>query len=306
MLLSACSGTEPVGYEFMKEEGEGEVGVWVHSGLYNREYEVHVPPNVAQGDRRPLVVFLHGEGDTGPAFRRRLKADAVTDARRLITVWPTGLQGTWTVGCAVPCTLAEAMLADDIRFVRTLVKRLASALPVDTSRVYIIGFSQGAQLAQHIACRSDFVPAGVGVVAGQIFRSVAQTCAPGGAFPVGIVHGTEDPLAAYMGFGPGAVVMSVPETVMAWMDQMGCGGEPSLEIRPDTAGDYTITNVFRFPGCRPGSALVLYQVLDGGHTWPGRTGPWPVLSGVTSRSIDATWELLELLQGMEPRLTAPE
>lgn len=299
--LAACSGTEPVGYEFAKQDGDGELGIWVHSGLYNREYELHVPPNLAGGDRRPLVIFLHGSSDTGPAFRRRLAADAVTDARRLITVWPTGLHGTWTVGCTVACTLAEALMADDIAFLQTLVRRLAAEVPVDTTRVYVVGFAQGAQLAQYFACQGNLKPAGIGVVSGSIYRSVARSCAPRGAFPVGIVHGTDDPLALYMGFGPGAVVMSVPETVNAWRDVMGCGGEASLTIRPDTAGDFTTTNVYRFPGCRPGGAVVLYQVLGAGHSWPGRTGPWPALSGPRSLSLDATWELLELFQGLEPR-----
>lgn len=303
-LLSACSGTEPVGYEFMKDEGEGELGIWVHSGLYNREYELHVPPNLPAGERRPLVIFLHGSGETGPSFRRRLDADAVTDARRLFTVWPTGLQGTWSVGCTAPCTLAEALLADDVRFLETLVRHLAAEIPVDTTRVYVLGFAQGGQLAQYFGCQADLAPAGVGVVAGPIYRSTAVLCAPGGMFPVGIVHGTQDPLASYLGFGSGTAVMSVPETVVTWLDLRGCGANPSLEIRPDTARDYTTTHVYRFPGCSPGADVVLYQVQDGGHTWPGRTGPWPVTWGVRSRSLDATWELLELFQGIEPRRSA--
>jgi len=98
----------------------------------------------------------------------------------------------------------------------------------------------------------------------------------------------------------------VPETVDAWRDVMGCGGVPSLEVRPDTAGDYTSTTIYRFPGCRPGSAVVLYQVHGGGHSWPGNTGPWPTLTGLRSRSLDATRELLELFDGMAPRANPPQ
>ncbi len=304
-LLGACSGTEPVGYEFVKEEGEGELGIWVHSGLYNREYEVHSPPVLQPGERRPLMIFLHGEGETGPTFRRRLRADAATDARRVFTVWPTGLEGSWTVGCAIPCTLAEALRADDVRFLETLIRHLARELPVDTTTIYVVGHSQGAQLAHLFGCRGELQPAGVGAVGGAMFRAVAQDCAPAGAFPVGIVHGDEDPVAYFSGFGPGAAVMSVSETVEAWRDVMGCGGVPSLETRPDTAGDYTSTTIHRFGGCRPGSEVVLYQVHGGGHGWPGDTGPWPVLMGQRSRSLDATCELLELFEGMEPRRGSP-
>jgi len=304
-LLASCTGTEPVGYEFMKEEGDGEFGIWVHSGLYNREYEVHTPPNLTPGERRPLMIFLHGAGDTGPGFRRRLRADAATDSRGFITVWPTGLEGTWTVGCTAPCTFAEALKADDVRFLETLVRRLAVELPVDTTKVYLMGYSQGSQLAQLFACRSDLLPAGIGAVAGVIYRTVARDCSPRGPFPVGIVHGDEDPVFYYGGFGPGAPVMSVPETVDAWRGFMGCGGGPSLEVRPDTVGDFTSTSIYRFVGCRPGSAVVLYRVHVGGHTWPGDTGPWPQSTGLRTRSVDATRELLELFEGVGPRVSSP-
>lgn len=300
-LVSACSGTEPVGYDFQKEEGDGELGIWVHSGLYNRQYELHTPPGMSPDGSYPLLIFLHGSGDTGPAFRRRLRPDALTDPPGFITVWPSGLEGTWTVGCAVACTLAEALGADDVRFLQTLVRRLAVDLPVDTTGVYVLGYAQGGQLAQLFGCQSDLVPAGIGTVAGSIYRSTSVECAPRGPFPVGIVHGDQDPISLFTGFGPGAVVMSVPETVDTWLDHMGCGGPPSLEVRPDTAADFTSATVYRFPGCRPGAAVALYQVHEGGHNWPGDTGPWPVLTGLRSRSVNATWEFLDLFRTLEPR-----
>lgn len=304
-LLASCSGTEPVGYDFMKEDGEGELGIWVHSGLYNRLYEVHTPPGVTAAQRRPLIVFLHGAGGTGPSFRRLVRADAATDAAAFITVWPSGMEGTWTVGCTTDCTAAEALRADDVSFLKTLVRVLAAELPVDTTRVYLLGFSQGGSLAQYFACRSDLPPAGIGMVGALLYKAAAQGCAPRKAFPVGIVHGDADPIALYTGFGPGSAVMSVPETVDEWRRLMGCASEPSREFRPDTAGDFTAASIYRFPGCRPGSAVVHYQVHGGGHTWPGNTGSWSLLAGPRSRNLDATAEFLELFASVAPALSPP-
>ena len=69
-LLSGCSvATDPVDYqEFVSAEGEGELGIWVHSGLYNRTYVLLTPPNLGDGGSRPLLIFLHGAGGTGESF----------------------------------------------------------------------------------------------------------------------------------------------------------------------------------------------------------------------------------------------
>lgn len=291
---TACAGTDPIGYDFQKEDGEGELGLWVHSGLYNRTYELHTPPGMDPEGSHPLIIFLHGSGDAGWAFRRRLRADALTDAARAITVWPDGMENTWTVGCADDCTFAQQLQADDVTFLEVLIRHLASELPVDTTRVYLMGFSQGGQLAQLYGCEGEIPPAGVGAVSAQMYKAAAARCAPKGPFPVGIVHGTGDPIAFYGGFGPGSVVMSVPETIDLWLGQFGCTGSPTEEYVPDSAEDPTSASIYRFRGCAPRSSVTLYQVYHGGHNWPGNTGPWPPITGLRSRNLDATREFLDL------------
>lgn len=298
LALASCYGSDPVGYEFSKQEGDGELGIWVHSGLYNRSYELHTPPNVGDGALHPVIIFLHGSGDSGPSFRRTLNADAATDAGGFITLWPSGMQGTWTVGCGYDCTLAEVLGADDVTFLATLVRQVAAELPVDTTRVYLLGYAQGGQLAQVYGCQSPLPPAGIGVVAAEIYRLAALRCAPQRTFPIGILHGDSDPIAVYAGFGPGAVVLSAVETVQSWLDRFHCLDNPSEQYLPDVVGDFTSARVYRFSDCDPGARVAFYRVYEGGHTWPGDTGPWSGFVGLHSRNIDATAEFLSLFASM--------
>lgn len=298
LAVASCYGTDPVGYEFDKQEGDGELGLWIHSGLYNRAYELHTPPTMDDGALHPLIIFLHGAGDSGPAFRRRLRADAATDAGGFVTVWPSGMQGTWTVGCGYDCTLAEALGADDQTFLETLVRTLANELPVDTTRVYLMGFAQGGQLAHLYGCQSELPPAGIGVVAAEIYRTVAQQCAPRDRFPVGVLHGDRDPIAMYGGFGPGAVVLSAVETVQNWLDEFHCLDNPRVQFVPDTVGDFTSASIYRFSDCDAGARVSFYRVYEGGHAWPGDTGPWSTFLGLRSGNIDATDEFLSLFASM--------
>lgn len=291
-VLPGCDvATDPVRYDdFIKAEGEGEIGVWVHSGLYNRTYLLHTPPGLVESGSYPLAIFLHGAGGTGESFHRLLSADQVTDSAGFIAVYPDGLEGTWTVGCD-ECTHAEALKADDVTFLQTLSRHLAEHLPVDTSRVYLLGYSQGGSLAHLYGCRATLSPAGIAGVASLAYRALSGDCAPSRPFPVVSVHGTFDGMAYYNGYGLEAPLQPVPETLDMWRTLMGCDPAPVVAELPDTAVDFTTVTTFRYGGCQPGSGVMHYRVNEGGHTWPGPTGPWSRRMGSHNRDMDATREI---------------
>lgn len=299
--MAACQGaTEPIDYhDFTKSEGEGELGIWVHSGFYNRLYFLHTPPDLEEGTQYPLLIFLHGAGDDGEGFQQWLRAHEVTDSAGFITVYPDGLEGTWTMGCQESCTFAEELEADDVSFLNALAGHLADHLPVDTARVYVAGYSQGGSLAYLFGCQSPRPPAGVAVVSGLMLRNVAENCRSGVSFPVLVSHGTSDLLAYYEGFGDEAPFLSVPGAVEFWRQGMGCGAEPIREDFPDEAGDFTTVTSFLFPDCDPGASVLHYRINGGGHTWPGNTGPWWGGAGLHSRNLDLTRKMVEFFLSLE-------
>lgn len=297
LTLLACE-TPADPFDLSKSEGEGLLGEWVHSGFYDRRYYLHTPPDMTDSGDHPLLILLHGAGDTGRSFHARLAADAITDAAGFIAVYPDGLEGTWTVGCG-GCTPAEGLGANDVTFLSTLVRHLARGLPVDTTRIFVGGYSQGGQLAQLFGCRSALPPAGVGSVAALIFRSVASDCQPGARFPVVVIHGDADPVMAWDGYGGGANVASLPETVDVWAAAMDCDPEPHSEERHDEVGDGTSVTLLQYRGCEARSAVTAFRINGGGHTWPGKTGPWPLFAGRHSRNLDGTAEMVALFHATE-------
>lgn len=291
--LAACSTPESNPFNLEGVEGEGVLGSRVHSGFYDRSYLLHLPPDLDPTRRHPLLVLLHGAGGTGRSFHALLDPDSATDAAGFITVFPDGIKGTWTVGCG-GCTAAERAGANDVTFLETLVHQLVDGLPVDPDRVYVAGFSQGAQLAQLYGCQSDDPPAGIVSVAGLLYRDPAAGCAPRGAFPVLFIHGDRDPVMRIAGFGDGANILSLDETMGVWLSSMGCDAAPEVSEHPDSVGDGSSVTTIRYGGCGAGGPVVLDRVNGGGHTWPGRTGPWPSSVGFLSRNLDATGAILEL------------
>lgn len=53
------------------------------------------------------------------------------------------------------------------------------------------------------------------------------------------------------------------DTVKAFAERDGCRAHPAKK----TIGAEVERSTY--PACRAGSAVVLYSVADGGHTWPG-------------------------------------
>lgn len=296
VLAAACSDTgTPSGIDFGRAEGDGELGRWVHAGFYDRTYDLHLPPGLDGAGLRPLLIVLHGAGDTGHSFRARIAADAATDAAGFITVYPDGVAGAWGVGCG--CTASELAGVDDVAFLQTLVHQLAGGLPVDTLQVYVAGYSQGGQLAQRYGCVSRTPPAGVVSVAALLIRYVADRCQPAAPFPVLVIHGDADPVMRYDGFGPGSSALSVAEGVSRWRDLFACEATAVETTVDDHNQDGTSVTRDRWGGCVQGASVQLDRVVGGGHTWPGATGPWPKSTGKLSRNLDATEEIIDVFSG---------
>ncbi len=103
--------------------------------------------------------------------------------------------------------------------------------------------------------------------------------------PVIAFHGTADAVVPYEG---GTVWMfprpwpAISDWVGAWARRNGCAPSPVESV---VAPDVTRR---AFTPCAGDADVVLYTVIDGGHTWPGG-GPLPEwFSGRTTTSIDAT------------------
>jgi polyhydroxybutyrate depolymerase len=110
--------------------------------------------------------------------------------------------------------------------------------------------------------------------------------------PVLAFHGTSDPIVPYANGGvglsiPGAHLPGAEQNLAAWARLDGCRIGPSV-VR-------VASMVVRrgWQRCHRGSAVVLYSVLGGGHTWPGSPVVLPTAAfGPTTHQVDATGLML--------------
>jgi polyhydroxybutyrate depolymerase len=264
-------------------------GSMIYGGL-TRTYVLHVPASYTGTRAVPLVLVLHGGSGTGGGQERISHMDATADRHGFIAVFPDGYGRVWNDERGV--TSAQQAGIDDVGFLTALISRREVRLKINRRMVYATGLSNGGFMSQRLGCHRAGVIAAIASVAATMPAAPFPPCKPERPLPVMYIQGTQDPLVPYIGGtvnGNRGQVLSAADTIRTWVSIDGCTGLPSRSFVPKRAADGTVTGILSYTTCAGHSAVELYTVIGGGHTWPGGEQYLPVsMGGQTSRDFDAS------------------
>jgi polyhydroxybutyrate depolymerase len=230
-----------------------------------------LPRDLAPGDRRPLLVFLHGLGASGKIVMELPGLRAFAEQRRLVLIAPDGSSDStgrrfWNAHPA--CCNFENRDVDDVARLGGLIEHWAARPEVDRKRVYVVGFSNGAFMAQRLACKLGDRIAGIVSIAGA-GPDASETCTIAGPLAVLAIHGDADQIVRYEGgslFGHQARHGSARQVLRDWATRLDCEGQPAtgpkLDLNRKLGG--TETETTGFDRCKRGSAA-LWTVAGGSH-----------------------------------------
>ncbi|HXF66530.1 MAG TPA: PHB depolymerase family esterase, partial [Burkholderiales bacterium] len=177
--------------------------VLLHREL-RRSYLVHVPPQARSGRPLPVVINFHGAGGNARIQKWYSRMDEAAVRHGFIAVYPDGTGGiaggqlTWNAGTC--CGWAAAARVDDVGFALALLEDLAQRTPLDRTRVYATGLSNGSMMAYRLAAEASHRIAAVAGVAGAM---ALARFAPAVPVPVMHIHSVDDRRALYAGgLGP--------------------------------------------------------------------------------------------------------
>jgi polyhydroxybutyrate depolymerase len=249
-------------------------------GAATRSFRLAVPPGRGPF---PLVLNFHGLGSNAVQQAAYSRLEQKGPQRGFIVATPQGTEplGFWNI---VPEKVAAP---DDVAYTGALLDHLEATRCVDPTRVDVTGISNGAGLSALLACRITGRLAAMAPVSG---LNLVAPCPTGAPLSVLDFHGTGDPVVPYNGGGLGEGLGSLgaalgihvypePDEVAAWAARDRCA-------RPATRTAVT-AQVQRtaYHGCAAGTAVVLYTIVGGGHTWPGSLDVRSL--GVTTHDVDA-------------------
>jgi polyhydroxybutyrate depolymerase len=269
-----------------------------------REYLLHVPGALPVGQAVPLVFVFHGGGGTAAGTMALSRFNAVADREQFLVVYPQGIGRGWNDGRITQVSQAHRENVNDLAFVDALLAHLSRQYRIDPRRVFATGISNGGIFSHYLAAHRAEKIAAIAPVAGGIAQPFDQVFRPAAPVSVLIVQGTADPLVPYAGGriagGDGkdrGSIIATDAAVNLWVRANATRAQPETSTLPDRdPGDGCRTQVFAWNGGAAGSAVWLYRVEGGGHTWPGGTQYLPRrFIGRVTNDFDsaAIWEFFK-------------
>jgi polyhydroxybutyrate depolymerase len=257
------------------------VDSFIVDGIY-RSYRLYIPASF-NAATRPLILNMHGLGSNAIEQQYYGNFMPIADTAGFYVVMPEGtsISGTtyWNVG------FPGSGNVDDVKFLSVLIDTLARRYPVDKSRVYATGMSNGGYMAHLLGVSLNNKIAAIASVAGSIVPTVFASANAGRAVPAMQIHGTADATVPYGGFAYGVPVDSL---IAFWLRNNGCNTIPLQTAVPNTnTTDGCTADHFVWSGGSGGSTVELFRVNGGAHSWPGA----PAVLGVTNQDFSASAEI---------------
>ncbi len=255
---------------------------------FDRRYLVYNPISIDHDLPVPLVIALHGGGGNADQGIRYFQLNEKSEEEGFIVVYPEGtgrilagkLFGTWNAGRC--CKYAKDNNVDDTGFINTMMEKMMRDYNIDESRIYVIGMSNGAQMAYRLACELSDKIAAIAPV-GSV--GTYDECEPKNPVPVFMVDGTDDPCSPYNGGNDcggcfaefwksmGIIIKdpvsyecdSVNDYARKWSIHNRCLKEKKVIYHKGN------TTCEAYGQCSQNASVVICTIYGGGHTWPGRT-----------------------------------
>lgn len=244
-----------------------------------RTYHVYVPSHLPEASPVPLLLALHGGTGWGLQFEKNSGFDGLAEANGFLVVYPDGIEigdgggllangRVWNGGYCCGRAVTEGV--DDVKFLSMLIDQLDKDYPVDTTRVYAAGHSNGAIMSYRLACELSDKIVAVGLQAGSLG---VDTCPMKRPVSLLHIHGTADtnhPIDGGVGTSGISGVDFHPaiDGVETIARADGCESTPSSDV--DTVNRDLTIDVYE--GCRERSDVVFVRVRGASHAWMGHEG----------------------------------
>ena len=240
---------------------------------------------------KSLVIALHGFGGDGRQFayytalHNAFPPDVVVAYPDALSPTRPGLKTGWNAQFC--CGSGWKEKADDVGFLRALIDRLVVEYGVPRDRVFLVGFSNGAFMAQRFAAENPTLVRAIAVGSGTI-GTLGNSLNPTGPVPILLMHGAKDQRVRYDGgTSPGDPEfdwIGFNDTVEVWRTTNGCAADGGAQKGSVVRTASRVTTAYN--ACSVPMKTIEY--LNNAHKWDGWriTNVWTRVPG-ESREVAA-------------------
>jgi polyhydroxybutyrate depolymerase len=254
--------------------GQASDGTVTVSGV-QRTYRLYVPASLPHNAPVPLLVALHGGLGSGQQFEQQSGFDGLAEANHFIVVYPNGTairpgsnEFVWNAGSC--CSVADQNHenVNDVGFISALITQLETHYDIDKNRVFATGHSNGAMLAERLACQLSDQIVAIAVQSGTLTIDRCEPAKPVAALEI---HGTAD-LNVPINGGVGSDALTQEDypppvdvlKLLAARDK--CAPVPTT--RTDSANSAVNFEIWH-PCAEAGTVVEWAKVTGANHAWMG-------------------------------------
>ena len=192
-------------------------GSWIAGVAFGpagpRAYRLFRPPQIGFAERLPLLVMLHGCGQTATGFAASTRMNRIAGRQRFLALYPEQDRGANAGGCWNWFETRSGRAHAEAETILAAIDQVLLLYPADRGRVALAGMSAGASMSALLASRAperfravvmhSGIPPGVAnstlsaMSAMRGGRRIAADVGAGGALPpLLVIHGTDDRVVA--------------------------------------------------------------------------------------------------------------
>lgn len=154
----------------------------------------------------PVVFMLHGTSGDGETFYNISGWKELGEQENFVTVFPSSLtwcfvdngveerNTRWVCGSVIenPCSGPPQNYIDDVKFLKLLVSKIIDTLPINKSKIFASGFSNGSHMIHKLAMDAGDVFAAV-AGSGAALANTDSVNVPVNRIPIWTMFGNKEP-----------------------------------------------------------------------------------------------------------------
>ena len=244
-----------------------------HDGI-DRDYYFYRPESLEPN--APLVFVLHGYSGSANSIMSYSNMNSIADENGFAVCYPEGTSDQnnnnfWNVGYA----FHGNQNVDDVDFLISLANYLQTEFNLSSENTFSTGMSNGGDMSYMLACQAHEHFKAIAPVAGTMLESIYDSC-DSVSIPVLEIHGTNDNITLWEGDmqnndGWGSY-LSIDDIIDYWVETNECLESEDINLPNIDISDGSNIIKHRYYQCNLNHEVWLYEVVNGGHDWPGSDG----------------------------------
>ena len=229
----------------------------------DRGFYIYLPEKT---EGAPLVLMLHGAGDSAEVFRNNTHFEEDACARGYAVAYVNGAANPYEASGRIWNSGIAADGNNDVDFLRAISAYLQETYSLDADRTFVIGFSAGAFMTQRLAMEASDTFAAVVSVAGKLPASIWDSRNETNDVGIMQISGSKDDVVPKNSDGTAAGMPdpAIEDVMEYWAESNGL----SLYETADIGKSSTIMKY----GSSDTDNEVWSVVVDGGrHSWPSES-----------------------------------